>query len=124
MKRIYKYKLGDIDHQKHIILDIPLPAKILSVAEQYNDVVLYTLIDDENGIAPVDILIVGTGMSIFDNIDSFKFIWTVKLHNGKYMFHIFYRYIDSVIKDEYKLSDSSVGHLKETFRGKDGYLIS
>jgi len=82
MNMISKYKLENIDQQTIVI---PLPARILSAAEQNNDIVLYSIIDDEKDVPtiPVDILIKGTGDVVENNIGLYTFIGTVKLFDGK-----------------------------------------
>jgi len=115
MKKIFKYKLDYMDHQEHIIIDIPMPAKILSVSEQNNIAVIYALVDDERETTPVDVLIVGTGYPIRDNIDTYDFIGTVKLDDGKYMWHIFYRYVKIFDKDDHEIPEVSLEHLKNEF---------
>jgi len=111
---ISKYKLENIDQQTIVI---PLPARILSVAEQNNDIVLYSIIDDEKDVPkiPVDILIKGTGDVVENNIGLYTFIGTVKLFDGKEIWHVFYRYTDDVriIDQPEKLGES----LTEEFKG-------
>lgn len=118
MKKIFKYRLDYIDHEEHIIIDMPIPAKILSVVEQNNIAVIYVLTDNENRTTPVDILTVGTGLAIHENIDAYKFIGTVKLDNGKCMWHVFYRYIEMFVEDDYKLSEASLEHMKDMLANK------
>lgn len=118
-KKIFKYKLDYIDHQEHIIIYIPMPAKILSVAEQNNVAVLYVLVGVEKKTIPIDILIIGTGLPIHDNIDMYKFIGTVKLDYGKYMWHVFYRYVDVLTEDGREISDVSLELLNDTFVNKN-----
>lgn len=94
MNTIYKYKLENIDQQTIII---PFPAKILSVVEQDNDIVLYSIVDDgKDGKdvhkIPIEILIKGTGDVVEDNIGLYTFVGTVKLFDGKEIWHVFYRY--------------------------------
>ncbi len=92
MKRIFKYKLENVDQQT---INVPFPARILSVEEQNDDIVLYAVADDGEGVptTPVDIVIIGTGDAI-QIIDIYTFVGTVKLYGGKEMWHVFYRYID------------------------------
>lgn len=93
MNKIFKYKLENIDQQR---LELPLPARMLSVVEQDDDIVLYSLVDDDSGIPeiPVDVLVVGTGDVLENNVGLYTFLGTVKLFGGKEIWHVFYRYVD------------------------------
>ena len=100
MNSIFKYKLENIDQQTMVI---PFPARILSVVEQDNDIVLYSIIDDEKDEKdvpkiPIEVLIKGTGDIVEDNIGLYTFVGTVKLFDGKEIWHVFYRYIDRKIE--------------------------
>jgi len=88
MGNIYKYELEIKDNQS---LYLPFGARILSVCEQYNRIVLYAIIDkDEDKKQKYDIKIFGTGHEIpLGLCKDYKFLGTVKLYDGKYMFHIF-----------------------------------
>lgn len=92
---IFKYNLENIDQQTIVI---PFPARVLSVVEQNNDIVLYSIVDDEKDVPtiPVDILIKGTGDVVENNIGLYTFLGTVKLFDGKEIWHVFYRYTDDV----------------------------
>lgn len=70
MKKIMKYKLEVIDKQ---IVDIPLPATILSVTEQGAHIALYAIVDDDKYVPtePVDLLIKQTGNPIKDDINHY-----------------------------------------------------
>ncbi len=50
MKRIYKYKLDRIGHQAHTMIDIHMPAKIMSATEQNN-----ILPKDESGVLELNL---------------------------------------------------------------------
>jgi hypothetical protein len=93
MKKIFKYVLEVIENQT---IDIPLPAMILSVAEQGVHIVLYTMADDGEDIPTVsiDILIKETGHTIQDDIGLYTFIGTVKLFNIRQELHVFYRRVE------------------------------
>lgn len=93
MNTIFKYKLENIDQQ---MIDIPLPARILSVIEMNNDIVLYSIVDDDKDVPtmPIDILIKGTGDVVENNIGLYTFLGTVKLFDDKEIWHVFYRYSD------------------------------
>jgi hypothetical protein len=65
---------------------------LLSVAEQNDGIVLFALVNDIEESIPVDIRIIGTGNTIKDDIENYKFLGTVKLTNGSLIFHIFGRH--------------------------------
>ena len=81
--QIFKYIIS----QGEQIIDMPRGAKLLSIAEQRNNIVLYALVDPTNPIAKRRILVVGTGWGFSVNIE--KFIGTVNLVDGELMFHVF-----------------------------------
>lgn len=87
MKTIHKYPLQAEAHQR---ISLPETAEILSVESQYDDIVLYALVDTENLRTKwVDIYVFGTGHNIPENLQNLRFMGTVKLYNGDLMFHIF-----------------------------------
>ena len=103
MKKIIKYVLEVVDEQ---IINIPLPAVILSVTEQEVHIALYAIADDDKGVPTesVDILIKGTGHRIKDDIDRYAFIDTVKLFNTNMEFHVFYRRIGILAGDTFNIA--------------------
>jgi len=93
--KIFKYKLEVTDEQ---IVKLPSGSRILSAMNQYDNIVLYALIsDNEINTEEVSIRIVGTGYDIDFFIPSavfgggYKFLGTVSLYDGKLMFHVFYK---------------------------------
>lgn len=90
MKTVWKYKLDIADHQT---IMIPAKAEILSIKEQCEEIVLYALVDPKvKGVDAIDILIIGTGHEIDDEqIKGYVFLDTVKLFQGRLMFHVFYK---------------------------------
>jgi len=82
--RIYKYVLKAKDEQ---VIKIKGLAKVLSVAEQDNNIVLYAQVDDNPHEYALAVDIVGTG---HEYAFQKEFLGTVKLHDGAIMFHIFY----------------------------------
>lgn len=88
-KKIYKYKLETVDFQH---LELPKGSKIISVLEQYNDIVLYAIVDpDIKDIEFYDIAIKGTGHDFPEKLDTYTFLGSVKLMNGALIFHVFYK---------------------------------
>ena len=85
---IYKYPLHVLDGQS---LTLPEGAQILSVAEQYNGIVLYAYVDPKSPETDCyTVRIHGTGHQIAD-ITGFIFLGTCKLYDGRLMFHVFYK---------------------------------
>lgn len=84
MQKIYKYKIKVMDEQD---IQIPNGAEILSVAEQYGEIVLYANVDPEADLIPYHISVRGTGHSAVGL--RHKFLGTVKLADGALMFHVF-----------------------------------
>ncbi len=88
MKRNYKYNLESTGKQT---LTLPYNSQLLSVTEQYGNIVLYALVEtDEISMKDVTIIIYGTGHNA-DDVDAAHFLGTVKLMNGGLMFHVFYQ---------------------------------
>lgn len=85
MKKIYKYNLEVTDEQD---ITIPMGARILSVAEQRTNIVLYALVDPEAPPTLSHISIRGTGHDS-DNLEDKRFLGTVNLCSGSLMFHVF-----------------------------------
>jgi len=87
MMKIFKYPLEITDHSE---LLLPAGAKILSVIEQDENIVLYAMVDPTMEYNKSrKIRIVGTGHEI-DDLMGFTFLGTVSLIGGKLIFHIFY----------------------------------
>jgi hypothetical protein len=89
MLRIYKYVLEEKSIQ---ILELPMNSRILSVESQGEDIVLYVMVDAEERRKWARMVrIYGTGFDITPDIDDYRFLGTVKLSQGKLMFHVFYK---------------------------------
>jgi len=88
MKRILKYTLDIVDYQE---LTLSENSKILSVANQRDNIVLYAL-TDELTTCTYAIIMHGTGHPA-DDVVGTQFIGTVSLYNGSLMFHVFARRI-------------------------------
>jgi hypothetical protein len=90
MKTVYKYLLPFNDD---IYLELPKNAQILSAVNQYEEIVIYALVDPEETCLRVHTFrIVGTGHIIGHNdLEHYHFLNTVSLRKGALMFHIFYR---------------------------------
>ena len=87
MKIIGKYTLEIRDEQ---ILTLPIGSKILSAKEQFNTMVLYAIIDTEEEIKEFYFIrIYGTGHPF--ETPMYNYLDTVKLQDGRIMYHVFYR---------------------------------
>lgn len=90
MKRVYKYILEAKELQT-----IRIPSnQILSIESQMNDIVVYALVDlEQSKEFKYEFVVYGTGHDININIEDYKFLGTVKMHNDSLMFHAFYKRI-------------------------------
>jgi hypothetical protein len=88
MNKIWKYILEITDQQ---YLQLPMGARILSVANQNESLVLYALVNPEEQTTENFVVqIFGTGNPI-ERLDPMsKFIGTVVMENGKLVWHVFY----------------------------------
>lgn len=88
MKTIHKFQLKVADFQ---VVEIKGLTRVLSVEEQYNEIVLYATVDTEKKeIHKLKVEMRGTGHDLgeIQNKNS-RFINTVKLQEGRLMFHVF-----------------------------------
>ena len=87
MITIHKFEIVFNDRST---IHIPGFIKVLSVVEQYDDIVLYAEVNTEDTVRyKIDIAIAGTGHNI-EKLDSdFKFYNTIKTENGKLMWHVY-----------------------------------
>jgi hypothetical protein len=95
MKRIYKFALSQQEHRRYLF---SAGVKMLSVKAQYGDIVLYALVDEVDNAGTFvgehyDFYIKGTG-HMADNILDCNFLGTVKLMDGREMWHVFYRKVN------------------------------
>jgi len=88
MKRIYKYNL-EVGNN---LIDIKGCEKILSVTMQGNEIVLYAVVNDKaETTEKYEVLVVGTGWELEDDVLLSTFLGTVPQLNGVYMWHVFYK---------------------------------
>lgn len=122
MKKIFKYVLDDAYDQ---MIYIPLPATILSVEEQRNNIVLYSIVDPDENVpkVSVNVLVIETGESIRDSLDTYKFLGTIKLYNGERILYVFYRYADHIAGDMHKIPNVTVETLKSAFMEKNRDVV-
>lgn len=86
MKQVFKYPLRITDTQS---LELPVGAEILSVQVQFSTVQLWALVDTSQPKEKREIEIYGTGHPMHDA--ERKFIGTVQLEEGRFVFHVFER---------------------------------
>jgi len=89
--RIYKYTLELEQTQQIAIQGLK---QVLSVCNQRNNIVLYALVDEkEKTTQCLEIKIAGTGHIIEkEAYMTHKFLGTVSIMQGHFMWHIFYRH--------------------------------
>jgi hypothetical protein len=125
MNTIWKFKLENIDQQT---IEVPLPAKILSVVEQNDDIMLYSVVDNDKDVPkiPVDILIKGAGDFVENNIGLYTFLGTVKLLENNEIWHVFYMYADNDSRSRQtdRLGEPLVEKFGRESAGKGGLLIA
>jgi hypothetical protein len=88
MLSIYKYVIEDLNNP---IITLPIGFKILSVASQRDDIVVYALVNINEPVRKdIKLSVVATGQKLDDLYSNRNFLGTVSLMNGLFMFHIFY----------------------------------
>ena len=87
--KIFKYPLEITDRQE---VNIKGLVKVLSVAEQKGNIILYAMVNEEsNANYIVVVKIYGTGQEISPSVmDHFKFLGTVSHMGGDLMWHVFH----------------------------------
>jgi hypothetical protein len=83
MTKIYKYEL-----QPEIEIDLPTNSEVLSVANQNEDIFMWVAVTENKAIKKRKFVVFPTG-KIFDSERKLKFIGTVLLNNGNFVFHVF-----------------------------------
>lgn len=87
MKVIFKYTLAAIGTQS---VEMPVGSQILSLDVQNNQVQLWAMVDpNEREKENIKIEMMGTGHAFTIPDEFLKFIGTVQLSGGKWVFHIF-----------------------------------
>lgn len=88
MKSVYKYDLNPAG-ATFTQLNLPINSVVLSAKNQYNNVVLYVLVDPTEAIMIKRFFMVsGTG-HVMKNDDVGEFIDTVMLFDGSLVAHVF-----------------------------------
>ena len=87
MKTIFKYPIETKDRQ---LLTIPKDFQILRVANQFNKIVIWALIDTEVETEEIEIEVHGTGNPIFDS-QSTKRVYLGTALCDPFVWHVFHR---------------------------------
>lgn len=86
--KVWKYHLAVIQQKQTI--DLPENSKVLCVDEQFNNIKLWVLVDEDAKKEPREFRVVATGEPIIKAFgQKLDYIGTVKLNSGRFMFHIF-----------------------------------
>ena len=83
MRLIYKYMLD-----RHMYIDMPESATILSAQEQHGSVVLWAEVDPKADLERVHFDVITTGTEMSEIVDR-AFIDTVQLQGGAIILHIY-----------------------------------
>lgn len=84
MKSVWKFSLGESTHP---ILTMPKGAEILSVQVQRDEPQLWALVDPNAPKVKRQFHVYGTGWDVEQ--DNLRFIDTVQMRGGTFIFHIF-----------------------------------
>lgn len=85
-KTIWKFPLKTVGVQT---IQMPLFSEILTVQEQFNEPMMWALVDPEQSErVPRTFEMVGTGHGMHDNYVR-KYIGTYQMDAGNYVFHVF-----------------------------------
>jgi hypothetical protein len=72
------------------VLELPATTRIISVAEQRNEIVLYAIVDlSEAEQSKHKVWVIGTGHPLPEQAALGRFLGTVNLYSGSLMFHVF-----------------------------------
>lgn len=87
--KIFKYQ---VRVNKREAVKLPLGAKPLSIAFQYDQVYIYALVDpNELQTEPFDILVAGTGEPLPADIATFSYLNTIQMFDQQWNLHGFYK---------------------------------
>lgn len=86
---IWKYRIEHDNATTEVTM--PKGAKVLSVMDQNNSLVVYALVNTLEQETETKIFAsVGTGREVKVNTSVYKFLGTATTHQGRYVFHVFY----------------------------------
>jgi hypothetical protein len=83
---MWKYVLAPEDEQE---INVRVGARVLSVEEQREDIVLYVMLDPNEPKEKAAVWVVGTGHDVPVGVTASMFVGTAKMYGGNLMFHIF-----------------------------------
>ncbi len=83
MRTIYKYTLNP----KDLNVRMPIGARLLSVAEQNNQICVWAEVDSEADTELVGFEVFGTGHELTDN--NHEFVGTALMDDGDFVFHVY-----------------------------------
>lgn len=87
--KVYKYPVR-VNTLETIIL--PVGAKPLSIAFQYDQVYVYALVNTaEEQTEAFDIIVAGTGEELPENIEAFDYLNTIQMFDQQWNLHGFYK---------------------------------
>lgn len=88
MRTIYRYKLGLDDFSS---INLPVGAEVLSISNErvntHIEIEMWAAVDTNRPLVTRQFAVVGTGHAMPEG--SAKFIGTVMVDNGEYVFHVF-----------------------------------
>lgn len=87
MRTIWKFQLGDVDNAFRTDVEMPVDAKILSVAVQNDLIQVWAMVDSEAPKRRRRFSIRGTGHQCHDGDG--EYVGTAMFHGGRYVFHVF-----------------------------------
>ncbi|MGN5455619.1 MAG: hypothetical protein ACI4XN_06485 [Candidatus Kurthia intestinigallinarum] len=87
--KVYKYpvRVNTVE-----TIDLPLGAKPLSIAFQYDKVYIYALVKpEEQKTVSVQVIVAGTGEPLPEDIDTFTYLNTIQMFDQQWNLHGFYK---------------------------------
>ncbi len=89
--RIFKYPIDVVESQ---IIEIPNLVQVVSVAVQYNQLVLYAIVDDKStNLKEVSVRIIGTGHDCDPIPPGWTFRGTHLQGEGSLVWHVWTKYL-------------------------------
>ena len=85
MKAIWKFPLKTVEAQS---VEMPLDAKILSVQSQFEEPMMWCLVEPDKPKAFREIRIIGTGHPVEDDFTGI-YVGTYQVYGGSGVFHLF-----------------------------------
>lgn len=88
MKRIFKYELPVMETQ---LLTLPKNARVLSVANQRDNLVLWAAVDPQAKDVESHLITIGTTGNTLPDVQNTDFLGTVLFNNGSFVTHVFHK---------------------------------